>query len=333
MRKVERRQFIKAAAGTLAWAGGFTTLPGLRTAYGNDYPNRPIRIVVPFAPGGGVDYIARVTAEFLARSNSLGQQVVVENRAGAGGATGIELGIKGEPDGYSLLVANDNVASAPYILGLNRNYGNELVPICLLGLTPLTFVTHSSLGLKTMDDLVRLLKEKPGQGCATAGVGSNQHVVLEWFNQIAGVKLAHVPYRGAGQAINDLIAGHIKVGVLGPAALLPHHNAGTLRILAQSGEKRSPSLPDIPTLQEAGFRDFVLDGWYAAFAPLGTPPAIIARLSAEMGKAMRDPTNSANLLKTATEPVGGPPEQVLSLLRGDDAKYGRLIKELNIKTN
>jgi tripartite-type tricarboxylate transporter receptor subunit TctC len=192
---------------------------------------------------------------------------------------------------------------------------------------------HPTLGVGSVAELVKAAQDRPGLGCATSGAGSNQHVLLEWFSQAAGIKLDHVPYRGAGQAINDLIAGHVRIGFLGPTALMPHYKAGNLRLLAQSGERRSPSLPEIPTLQEAGFKGVVLETWYAAFAPIGTPPAIIARLNTEIDKALADPATAKSLLQTATEPVGGSAEQLARIARTDSEKYARLVKELNVKMN
>jgi len=177
------------------------------------------------------------------------------------------------------------------------------------------------------------VKQRPGLGCATSGVGSNQHVLLEWFITTAGIRLDHVPYRGAGQAINDLIAGHVQIGLLGPTALIPHYRAGTLRLLAQSSETRSPSLPEVPTFQEAGFVGLTLDTWYAAFVPLGTPPAIVARLNAELEKALADETVRARLRETATEPAGGSSDHLARVVQSDSAKYARLVRELNIKLN
>jgi tripartite-type tricarboxylate transporter receptor subunit TctC len=153
---------------------------------------------------------------------------------------------------------------------------------------------------------------------------------MEWFSHIAGIKLDHVPYRGAGQAINDLIASHVLVGILGPTALIPHGKAGNLRLLAQSSEIRSISLPDVPTFQEAGFNGLVLDAWFGAFVPVATPPALIARLNIEMGKAVADSGYRKSLLETATEPVGGSADQFARVVRGDSEKYERLAKELNI---
>jgi tripartite-type tricarboxylate transporter receptor subunit TctC len=276
-----------------------------------------------------LDFVARLTAEYLSRS--FGQQFLVENKVGAGGTIGVETAAKSPPDGYSILVTNDNVVSAPHILKLTVNYLKDLVPVAQLARQALALAVHPSLGVSSLQELISTAKQRGALGCATSGVGSNQHVLLEWFNQIAGVKLEHVPYRGAGQAINDLIAGHVLVGFLGPTALIPHYKAGTLRLLAQSSEKRSTSLPEIPTLQEAGFNGLVLETWYGAFVPAATPPAIIARLNAEMGKALADAATRKSMLETATEPVGGSADQFARLIRADSEKYERLAKELRIK--
>jgi tripartite-type tricarboxylate transporter receptor subunit TctC len=192
---------------------------------------------------------------------------------------------------------------------------------------------HPSLGVNSLAELIAMAKAQPGMSFATSGVGTQQQMVAEWFAQIAGIKLAHVPYRGGGQAINDLIAGHIKIGSLGSSPLIPHYKAGTLRLLAQSTQARSPSLSDIPTYQEAGIKGLVLDQWLGAFVPAGTPPAIVARLNTEMGKALGEASVRDTFLQSAQEPVGGSPEAFASLVREDFAKYDRLVRELNIKAN
>src|SRR6185369_12705154 len=170
---------------------------------------------------------------------------------------------------YSFLLTNDNVASAPHVLKLSVDFLKDLVPVSLLGRQPQVFAVHPSFEVNSMAELVAAVKKSPGMGCATSGVGSNQHVLMEWFSKVADVKLDHVPYRGAGQAINDLLAGHVKVACLGPTATLPHAQAQKIRLLAQSGDTRSPSMPEVPTLQEAGYKGVALESWYAAFAPLG----------------------------------------------------------------
>jgi tripartite-type tricarboxylate transporter receptor subunit TctC len=342
MTNIGRRRFIERAAVTALAFGGLADplrrMLGSRAAWAQGapaegaWPSRPVRFIVPLAAGGGLDFVARIVGEHMSRE--LGQQVFVENRTGAGGTIGIDAAIKSAPDGYSILITNDNVASAPHVLKLNVDFLKDLMPVALLGRQPQALAVHPSLAaVNSVADLVALVKARPGMGCATSGVGSNQHVLLEWFARQAGIKLDHVPYRGAGQAINDVLAGHVLVAFLGPTALIPHYKAGTLRLLAQTGERRSRSMPDVPTLQESGFPGLSLESWYAGFAPLGTPPAVLAQLNAAMNKALADPQTREHFLKSATEPVGGTPEDLARAARTDSEKYARLIAELNIRTN
>jgi tripartite-type tricarboxylate transporter receptor subunit TctC len=176
-----------------------------------------------------------------------------------------------------------------------------------------------------------LQKQRPGIGYATSGAGTQQHFLGEWLAQIAQIRLEHVPYRGAGQAINDLVAGHVPLAALGPTAPMPHYRAGKLRLLAQSTKDRSSSLPEVPTFEEAGVKGLVLDVWQGVLAPAGTPTSIVAYLITEMGKALADPTIRARLLEVAQEPVGGSPEHFARVVKDDFEKYGRLAKELKIK--
>jgi tripartite-type tricarboxylate transporter receptor subunit TctC len=320
---VVRRRFLQGAAA----AAALPVLPPAARAQA--YPTRPIRFIVPLAPGGGLDFVARLFGEYLSRN--IGQQIYIENKLGAGGMIGIETAARSPPDGYSVLVTNDNVASAPHVLRVNTDYVKDLVPVTQLSQQTLVLAVHSSFNVRSVAELVDAAKAKPNMGFATSGVGSNQHILGEWFAKEAGIKLDHVPYRGAGQAVNDFIAGHILIGVLGPTALIPHFKTGTLRCLAQSSKKRAESLPDVPTFEEAGFKGMVLDAWYGAFVPSATPEAVIARLNAEFNKAAADPATRDSLLQTATEPVGGSPEQFAAVVREDSAKYARLAKELGIR--
>jgi tripartite-type tricarboxylate transporter receptor subunit TctC len=341
--EIGRRKLLKGVTGiavALARRGSLTTMAGTAVlaagaqgrADDDSWPNRPVRFIVPLAAGGGLDFVARVVGERVARE--IGQQVVIENRTGAGGRIGIDTAIKSAPDGYSVLITNDNVASAPHVLGLNVDYLKELLPVAILGLQPQALAAHPSLDrVNSVADLITLVKQRPGMGCATSGVGSNQHVLLAWFSRDAQIKLDHVPYRGAGQAINDVLAGHVQVAFLGPTALLPQYKAGKLRLLAQTGHGRSRSLPEVPTLEESGFPGLVLESWYAAFVPLGTPPALIARLNAAIGKALADSGTRAHFDESATEVAGGPPEDLARLAREDSEKYARLVQELNIRPN
>ena len=298
-------------------------------AQAQDWPSKPVRVVVPFAAGGSTDVAARLVAEYLSRV--FGQQVYVENRTGANGVIGMEAVAKSDPDGYTLLVAPDAIASNPHVYKVNYAL-KDFVPVVQLSNQPIVFAAHPDLGVKSIAELVARARTEPGMRFGTgSGVGSAQHMVGMWFAQIAGITLEQVPYRGGGQAINDLIAGHVKLGVLGSTPLIPHYKAGKLLLLAQTTEARSPSLPDVSTFQEAGIKGLVLDQWLGVFVPAGTPGAIVARLNAEIGKALADQAIKANLTSSAMEPIGGSAEQFARLVRDDFAKYERLVKELNIK--
>lgn len=328
MTTIKRRTFIKtAAAAGFAAGSGLLARPALAQGAG-DFPNKPIKFIVPLAPGGAIDFIARAVGE---RMQSVGHQVVVENRTGAGGTIGMDTAMKSPPDGYTVLITNDNAASAPHIMSLSYDYTKELLPVCYLGRHGQILAAHSSLGVSSVAELVEYVKKNPGIGLATSGVGSNQHVLCEWFKRESGLKIDHVPYRGAGQAINDLIAGHVKLASLGPTALMPHAQAGTVKLLAQSMAKRAPTLPQVPTFEEAGYKGLVLEAWYAAFVPAGTPAPIVVKLNAEMNAALKDPKLVETFTKGAIEPVGGAPEEIGKLAQADSVKYAKLVKELNIK--
>jgi tripartite-type tricarboxylate transporter receptor subunit TctC len=208
----------------------------------------------------------------------------------------------------------------------------DFVPVIQLSRQPVVLAVHPKLGVGSLAELVTLAKQRPGLSYATSGVGSQQHMTAEWFAQMTGIKLEHVPYRGGAQAINDLVAGHVMIGSLGSTPLIPHYKAGALRLLAQTTAARSPSLPDVPTYQQAGI-DLVLDQWLGAFVSAGTAPAIVARLNTEMNKALAEPSVRDTFLQSAQDPVGGTAEQFSRLVREDYAKYQRLVKELNIKAN
>jgi tripartite-type tricarboxylate transporter receptor subunit TctC len=328
MHRIGRRTFIKSAAAVAAVGSGFVAAPAV---WAQGYPAKPIKFIVPLAPGGAIDFIARALGERM--SISIGQQVVVENRTGAGGTIGMDAAMKSDPDGYTVLITNDNAASAPHIQNLAHDYTKELLPVCYLGRHGQVLAAHKDLGVKSVKELVEYVKKNPGLGLATSGVGSNQHVLCEWFKREAGIRIEHVPYRGAGQAINDLIAAHVKTAFLGPTSMIPHWKAGTLNLLGQSTAKRNPTLPEIPTLEEGGYKGLVLEAWYAAFVPKGTPQDIRNKLNAEMNKALKDPKMADTLTKGAIEAVGGDTEEITKLAQADSAKYARLVKELNIKLN
>ena len=305
-------------------------LAKIATAHAAGYPSKPIRFVVPFPAGGSTDVGARLVAESLSRA--FGQQVFVENKSGANGTIGIEEAAKSAPDGYTILVTTDSVATNPHVFHTNVDPSKDLLPIIQLSRQPIVLAAHPSLGVNSLDELIVLAKKQPGLPYATgSGVGSAQHMAVQWFAQIAGITLEQVPYRGGGQAINDLLGGHVKLGSLGSTPLISHYKAGTLRLLAQTSKTRSPSLPDVPTYEEAGVTGLVLDQWLGVFAPAKTPPDIADRLNGEINKAIADPLVRKKFLDSAQEPVGGTADQFATLVREDYARYGRLVKDLNIK--
>ncbi len=299
-------------------------------AIAQDWPTRPVRVIVPFAAGGSTDVAARVIADHLSRV--LGQQVFVDNRTGANGNIGIEAAAKSEPDGYTLLVTPDAVVSNPHVYSVSYDALKDLVPVIQISRQPIVLAAHPSLGAKTVSELVAMAKRQPGLRYALgSGVGSAQHMVGAWFARIAGIQLQQVAYRGGGQAINDLIAGHVKLGSLGSTPLIPHYRAGSLLLLAQTTKARSPSLPDVPTFEEAGITGLVLDQWLGVFLPARTPADIAARLSAEIDKALSEPAIRANLSESAQEPIGGSSASFARLVQDEFAKYRWLVQELKIK--
>jgi tripartite-type tricarboxylate transporter receptor subunit TctC len=321
MTGIRRRDFVAGAAATLTIAS--------RARAQDGWPTRPVHFIVPLAPGGGLDLIARQVGDVLTRT--LGQQIVVENRTGAGGTLGMDLAMKSEPDGYTVLITNDNAASSPHIMNLSYDYTNVLLPVCFLGRQSQALAVHSSLGVTTVAELIAYTKSKPGLGFATSGAGSNQHVLGEWFKRETGARIDHVPYRGAGQAINDLVAAHVTIAFLGSTALKPHADTGTLRLLAQSNAVRSPVLKEVPTFEEAGLKGLVLEPWFGAFVPKGTPQPIITRLNRDMNNALKDAKLVENLNKNGIEIGGGSEEDLGKLAQADSAKYARLVKDLGIK--
>jgi tripartite-type tricarboxylate transporter receptor subunit TctC len=317
---------VKLCVGLLALVVVMST-----TVDAQEWPSRPIRFIVPFPAGGSADVGARLVGEYLSRS--LQQQIVVENRSGANGNIGIESAAKSAADGYTVLVTSDVISSNPHVYKMNIDPLKELVPVIQLSRQPMVLAAHPSLGIASLAELIAFARQQPGLRYATgSGVGA-QHMVVQWFASIAGIKLEQVPYRGGAPAINDLIAGHVKLGSLGSTPLIPHYKAGTLRLLAQSTKARSPSLPDVPTYEEAGIKGLVLDQWVGVFVPTGTPAAVRIRLNREINKALADAVIRDNFLQSGQEPVGGSAEAFSQLVHGDFETYARLVKELNIKSD
>ncbi len=300
-------------------------------AQAQSWPSKPVRMIVPYPPGGSTDVTARALADKL--SNALGQPVVVENRAGAGGSIGIEAAVRSDADGYTVLIAPDFVASAPHVYPLTYDPIKQLTPVIQLTRQPVVLAVHPSLGVGTAAELVALAKAKPGLAYATSGAGSQQHMAAEWFAKLAGIQLTHIPYKGGGQAIADFIGGQVPIASLGSTPVIPHHQAGKVKILAQTTKTRAPSLPEVPTYEEAGFKGLVIDQWLGAFVPAGTDGAIVRRLAAELDRALADPVLRERLAKAALETVGGSTEAFAALVQENFEMYRKLVADLNIRVN
>jgi tripartite-type tricarboxylate transporter receptor subunit TctC len=307
------------AVGALAGASG---------GHAQSYPTKPIRLIVPLAPGGGNDTIARLVAQEI--SGPLGQQVVVENRPGAGGLVGTEAAAKAAPDGYTLLLGN--VAGLTIIPSVRKKtpYDSlkDFQPVSLVATAPLLVVVHPSLPVKSVKDLVALAKARPGQlNFASNGLGSSTHFATEMFMLMTSTRMVHVPYKGLSLAMTDLLSGQVQLMFSSAVAMLPHVKAGRLRAIAMTGAKRSTVIADIPTVSEAGVREYEAGSWYGILAPAGTPTAIIERLNREIVAATKSPRIQERLVGEAVIPVGGSPDEFSAHIRKELARMARVVKE------
>ena len=303
----------------------------LGTAQAQDYPNRPIKIIVPFSPGGAVDGPTRAIAQELGKR--LNQQVIIDNKPGAGATIGSELVAKSPADGYTLLLASQtNAISATLYSKLSFNPIDDFAPISLLGREPGVLVVHPSQPVKTVAELVALAKQKPGQlNYASSGNGSGQHLFMAMFASMADLNMVHVPYRGSGQAITDLLGGQVQLAIPGTQAMVKHIKDGKLRALATTGVTRSPALPDVPTLAESGLKGYSAYVWMGLLAPKGTPPAIIERLQREL-KATLATAEVTGFMNTAgMEVIGSTPAEFDAYFREERDRWARIIKETGAK--
>jgi len=297
------------------------------------WPSRPVHVVVPYPAGGPNDIIVRMVGKRL--GETLGEPIVVENRPGAGGNIGTDSVAKSAPDGYTLvsvgpgaLIINPLLGKVPY------DTMRDFAPVTIMAVAPNALVAHPSFPAKSVKDLIALAKRKPGAiNYASGGTGSTPHLAAALFAVMAGVQLTHVPYKGTGPATADLIGGQVQIAFLGIPTVLPHIRSGKLRVLAVTGKRRSPELPGVPTVAEAGVPGYELSPWYGLLAPAGTPAAVVARLAAEATKIVRDPATRAQLVAQGAEPAGGTPEEFAATLRSDAALWTKVVKEAGIRAD
>jgi len=292
-----------------------------------DYPTRPVRVVVPFSPGGAVDGPMRLLAEGLTKR--LGQAVFVENKPGAGATIGTELVAKAAADGYTLLLASQtNAISATLYSKLPYDSIEDFTPISLIGREPGVVVVHPSLPVRTLQELIAYVKAHPGDvDYASSGNGSGQHLFAALLCSMTGMKMNHVPYRGSGQATTDLLGGQVKVAIPGTAGMVGHIRAGKLRALAVTGAKRSPQLPDVPTVAEAGVPGYEAYIWMGLLAPKGTPPAIVERLHREVVSVLATDDVKRYMEGAGIEIVGSTPASFGTFYRAEKALWAKVIRE------
>lgn len=305
---------------------------GLPRARADDYPNRPITLIVPFPPGGSTTVMARNVADKL--SASLGQQIVVENRGGAGGTIGTRFVAKAPPDGYTILLSYTATMAIAPAMNANAGYDphKDFVPIGMIGFAPNVLVVHPSLPVHSIAELIAYAKAAPAPlQYGSPGVGTVNHLAGEYLANEAGLKLQHVPYKGNGPAISDLLGGHIPTMFLPVPVALGNIKAGTLRGIAITTANRSKLLPDLPTLAESGVPGFDAALRYGLMAPAGTPPAIVARLNKELNAALATAEVKERLATEGAEPLPGTPEAYAADVAGDEKKWGGLVRKLGLK--
>ncbi len=303
----------------------------MSTARAQDYPSRPVRVVVPFSPGGAVDGPMRVIAQEL--SKRFGAQVIVDNRPGAGATIGTEVVAKAAPDGYTLLLASQtNAISATLYPKLSYDPIEDFVPISLIGREPGVLVVHPSLPVKTFQEFVAYVKERPGQvDYASSGNGSGQHLFVALLASMTGMKMNHVPYRGSGQATADLLGGQVQVSIPGTAGMVGHIKAGKLRPLAVTGAKRSPQLPDVPTVTESGVPGYEAYVWMGLLAPKGTPAPIIDKVLRELMQVLATNEVKTYMASAGIEIVGSTPAEFGVFFRSEKELWAKVIRETGAK--
>ena len=305
------------------------------SAWPQEWPAKPVRVVVPYPPGGGHDFASRVVAQRLA--DVLKQPFPVENRTGASGTIGAEYVAKSAPDGYTFVVASPAETVVGGFAGLKMNYDweKDLAPVTVIGETPLAVAVHPSVPAKTIQELLAYAKQNPGRlSYGTPGSGSTMHFAGESLKAIASIFIVHIPYRGAGPAVADLLGGQVLMGIAGLPPVVGPHKGGKLRILAVTSAKRSGALPDIPAMAELpGYAGYNFTNWTGVFMAAKTPPAVIERLAAEIGKAVQEPAVREKLIGAGVDPLGSSTPEFVRFLGREKDSYSRIAKARNIKAD
>ena len=328
MPMIARRHLLRVSAALLL-APGLAGVPA--PARAQEWPARVVRLIVPFPPGGGADAIARIVSGKLAET--WGQQIVIDNRAGAGGNIASEAAARSPPDGYTLYLAGDFQAANPYLYPkLSYDPVADFEPVSLVVQFPVAFVVPNSSPAPTVAAFVAEAKAKPGQlTFASPGYGTSPHLAAELFKRVAGIELTHVPYRGAAPAIQDILGGRVDSFFNNIAPVVQLMKEGQLKLLAVTSAQRSAAAPDVPTLAESGLTGFEVSGWYALFVPAKTPAAIVRKMHADTAAALADPVVKERLEQLGLFVVGSTPEELGAYLKAEMAKWGPVIKAAGLK--
>lgn len=294
----------------------------------DSWPNKPVRVIVNFAPGGSTDNAARPFAYRL--SQAIGQQFVIENKPGASGTIGVEAGVRSAPDGYTFFVVGSPVLTiVPQARKLSWDPFKDMIPVAHFGDYLLPIAVHASIPVNSIQELAAYSKANPGKlNCGSAGLGTLTHVICETLKRSAGVDSLHVPYRGGAEALSDFLAGVTQIH--SEPNVMPHFKTGKVKLLAIADRERHPDYPNVPLISEL-YPEIDVVGWFGLFAPVGTPPAIVARVNAEMNAIAKMPEIKAQFHALALRATSGPPEALAALLKTDYERYGRLIKEINLR--
>jgi tripartite-type tricarboxylate transporter receptor subunit TctC len=315
----------------LALAGLALCAPGIVASAQDPYPSKPVRLILPFPPGGGVDATGRVLAQKL--TEAWKQQVIVDNRTGAGTTIGTEIAARSAPDGYTLLLTNNALAiSAGLYSKLRYNTGKDLQAITEVLQAPFVLVIPAKLPAQNLKDLIAMARAKPGEiALANTGVGSGPHLAGVLFGIMSGTSLNHIPYKGGGPAIQDLIAGRVQMLFTTPLAAMPHVQTGRLRAVAVTSGKRAATLPDIPTVAEAGVPGYDVSTWYMLLAPATLPPAVLAKIHRDTVAGLKQPDAVKILGSEGAELVLNTPAEASALLKSELARWAKVVKEANVK--
>jgi tripartite-type tricarboxylate transporter receptor subunit TctC len=322
-----RRHLLLAPLLALAATAGF----GIRPAAAQDYPTRPIRLIVPFTPGAGTDATARILAQKL--TGLLGQPVVVDNHGGASGAIGTDMAAKSAPDGYTWVLGHDPAFTInQHLRKMPYDALRDFAPVSLLAKVPLVLVASPSVKANTVQELVALAKAQPGKlTMSSSGNGTSGHLAAAVFMAATGTNLYHVPYKGQAEAVNDLVAQRVDLNFSAIPNVQALAKAGKLKIIAIGAPRRFPGLPDVPTIAEAGYPNFDVSAWHGLLVPAGTPPAIVQKINAAVVEVFRMPDVSARFEGLGLYPVGSKPEVLAQLLKTESARWAQVIKDANIK--